>query len=191
MPVSDLLARRRTRARLERRRQTAGPPTHTAFSASLIAALVLLSGCTASATGGWTYAPEPSPAGSAQAAPSVGVSPSSAASSSPSVPASAAPGASSPGVVLQETAKNIAYSQTSLTASANEPFQIAFDNEDAGISHDIAIYQPGASGQQLFEGAIVTGVTQTTYDIPALPPGTYPFHCIVHPTTMVGTLTVR
>lgn len=107
------------------------------------------------------------------------------------MPASAAPGASSPEVVLQETAKGIAYEQTSLTVPANQPFQIAFDNEDAGIPHDIAIYQPGTNGQQLFRGAIVTGVTQTTYDIPALPPGTYTFRCIVHPTTMVGTLTVR
>jgi plastocyanin len=37
---------------------------------------------------------------------------------------------------------------------------------------------------------VVTGPTTTTYDIPALKPGTYYFHCDVHP-TMNGTATVR
>ena len=35
-----------------------------------------------------------------------------------------------------------------------------------------------------------TGVTTTTYTVPALPAGTYPFICTVHP-NMTGTLTVK
>jgi plastocyanin len=35
----------------------------------------------------------------------------------------------------------------------------------------------------------VTGPAKVTYDIPALDPGTYYFHCDVHP-TMSGNVTV-
>ena len=41
----------------------------------------------------------------------------------------------------------------------------------------------------LFRGGLDTGVATITYDIPALMPGTYYFHCDVHP-TMNGTVTV-
>ena len=41
----------------------------------------------------------------------------------------------------------------------------------------------------MFKGDIVTGPTTVTYDVPALPAGTYTFTCTVHP-NMTGTLTV-
>jgi plastocyanin len=41
----------------------------------------------------------------------------------------------------------------------------------------------------LFRGDLVTGATTATYDIPALPAGTYYFQCDVHP-TMNGTVVV-
>ncbi len=100
---------------------------------------------------------------------------------------SAGPSGGAAGEVTIE-AKGIAFVQTSVTAPAGKPFTIAFDNEDAGIPHNIQIKD--ASGGSAFKGEIVTGVTQTTYDVPALGPGTYTFVCDVHP-SMTGTLTVQ
>jgi plastocyanin len=85
-------------------------------------------------------------------------------------------------------AKGIAFVQTSVTAPAGKPFTIAFDNQDAGIPHNVDIHDQG--GTSVFKGDIVTGVTQTTYSVPALQAGTYPFVCDVHP-NMTGTLTVK
>jgi len=86
------------------------------------------------------------------------------------------------------SAINVLYEQTELNAPADVPFIIEFDNKEA-VPHNVAIND--ASGASIFVGEIVTGPIKTTYDIPALAAGSYPFMCSVHPTTMVGTLTVN
>ena len=73
-------------------------------------------------------------------------------------------------------------------APASQPFQIAFDNQDASIPHNIQIAD--GSGAFVFEGDTVTGVNQITYDVPALAAGQYKFSCKWHP-NMVGDLTVQ
>ena len=127
----------------------------------------------------------------ASAAPSAvpsGAAASAAPSGSPSGSPAASGGAAE--TVLQLAAANIAYDQTDLTAPANTPFQIAFTNNDAGIPHNVSIHQGSPTGTEVFKGAIFTGVATQTYDVPALPAGTYSFVCSVHP-NMVGTLTVK
>ena len=89
--------------------------------------------------------------------------------------------------VVQVSALNIAYEQSQLSAPAGTAFTIHFDNKDPGVPHNVAIKD--ASGAEVFKGAIVTGPTQTDYQVPALPAGTYTFQCSVHP-NMTGTLTV-
>ncbi len=110
-----------------------------------------------------------------------------AASASPGAsgapPASAAPGATK----LTQTALNIAYGTPNLNAPADAAFQIEFDNQDAGIPHNIEIKD--ANGQSVFKGEIITGPAKTTYNVPALAVGTYTFLCTVHP-NMTGTLKV-
>ena len=159
---------------------------------SLAIVLGLAAGaCTSTSSAGWTFEPPPSatpsPAGSA--------APSAAPSSAASTGASAGPSASAPaasggtgGVTITETALNIAFTVPALTAPANQPFQITFENQDQGVPHNIDIKK--SDGSEAFKGALVTGVTTTTYDVPALPAGTYPFQCDVHP-NMTGTLTVK
>jgi plastocyanin len=122
------------------------------------------------------------PAASASAAPSA------------SAGASAAPGesaaASQPpaaGATLQETALNIAFGTKDLTAPADAPIAIEFDNQDGGIPHNIAIKD--ASGKDVFTGEIVTGPIKTTYNVGPLAAGDYTFICTVHP-NMTGTLKV-
>ncbi len=114
--------------------------------------------------------------------------PSGAPAPSGSPGASGAPSSPGPaGAVLQQSAMNIAFEASSLSAPADTPFQIQFDNKDAGIPHNIAIHDPG--GTEVFKGEIITGPAQTTYKVQALPAGTYTFVCTVHP-NMTGTLTV-
>jgi len=103
------------------------------------------------------------------------------ASASPSASGSAAPS----GTVVTESALNIAFETKDLKAPAGAPFQIEFDNKDAGIPHNIAIKD--ASGSDVFTGEIFPGVAVKTYDIPALPAGSYTFVCTVHP-NMTGTI---
>jgi plastocyanin len=85
-------------------------------------------------------------------------------------------------------AVNIAFQTTEIEVPAGQPFTITLDNQDAGVQHNVDIFDnPGFTGEAIFEGEIITGPAQITYEIPALEPGTYPFRCVVHP-NMVGTI---
>jgi mono/diheme cytochrome c family protein/plastocyanin len=119
-------------------------------------------------------------------------SPGASGSPSGSPAASGAPGASSApsGTVLEITAQGIAFDKSSLEAPANQAFQIKFTNNDAGVPHNVAIHKDSPGGQELFKGEIFPGTDVRTYDVPALPAGTYAFVCSVHP-SMTGTLTVK
>ena len=112
-------------------------------------------------------------------------------STAPSAGASVAPSAGTGATVqLQLTASNVQYDKTDLTSPANTPFQIVFTNNDAGIPHNVSIHKDSPTGDEVWKGELVTGVTTVTYDVPALPAGTYGFVCTVHP-NMTGTLTVK
>ena len=152
--------------------------------------VVVVAGC-ATASAGWTYAPAPSvtpppaPSGSATAS---GPAP----SGSAAAPSGSAPAPSGSGnlVVVQISALNIKYEQTALTAPANTPFQISFENKDAGVPHNVTLHLGDTNGAELFKGEIFNGVATRVYDVPALDAGSYAFVCSVHP-TMIGTLTVQ
>jgi cytochrome c oxidase subunit 2 len=92
--------------------------------------------------------------------------------------------------VLTIAAQNIKFDTACMQTAANQPFKIDFDNKDAGTPHNVAIYDNSSLAQNLFRGAIVTGVTQVTYSVHPLPAGTYYFHCDVHP-GMNGTFKVQ
>jgi plastocyanin len=84
------------------------------------------------------------------------------------------------------------FEPTTLSVAANQPIELDFSNQDPGIQHNVVIFgvdpatDPGAPS--LFSGTLVTGPSETPYAVPALPPGTFFFHCAVHPTTMFGTI---
>jgi len=85
-------------------------------------------------------------------------------------------------------AQNVAFDQKTLRAPADKPFQILFDNKDAGTPHDVDILD--GSGSKVFDGKDFPGPAQRTYDVPALKAGQYKFECSIHPALMNGELTV-
>jgi hypothetical protein len=96
----------------------------------------------------------------------------------------ASPGAGGPVV----HAKGVAFVETTFTAPADSPFQLEFVNDDPGIPHNVELHD--SAGSSVFKGEIIDGVATTTYDVPALAAGTYPYICSVHP-TMTGTATIQ
>jgi plastocyanin len=140
------------------------------LSVAVLMAAVVAACSTASA--GWTYAPAPSQ------------------TPAPSGAASAEPSASAGLDVVVISAMGIKYEQTAVTAPADTPFQIQFENKDPGTPHNVAIHQGGPTGPELFQGTVFNGVETRAYDVPALDAGEYSFVCTVHP-TMTGTLTVE
>lgn len=101
------------------------------------------------------------------------------------------PACSQNGTKLQITAQGIAFSTDCLAAPPDTAFIITFDNQDAGTPHNIHIFTANPSSdpsaKSLFAGELVTGPATATYEVPAIPAGTYFFHCDVHPTQMFGT----
>jgi len=104
-----------------------------------------------------------------------------------------APGGEGPAVVIALSAADIAFDRTSLTVPAGEPFAIDFDNRDAGIQHNVQIFDnPDFAGSPLFPGdPLITGPDRVTYDVNPLEAGTYYFNCVVHPAQMQGTIEAR
>jgi cytochrome c oxidase subunit II len=94
-----------------------------------------------------------------------------------------------PAATLNVEAKSLLFQETTLQAPADKPFAIDFDNQDAGIQHDIVIQDDG--GNTPFKGEALTGPKKETYNVPPLKAGTYKYICSFHPTTMVGELTVQ
>jgi plastocyanin len=105
-----------------------------------------------------------------------------------------APACSPGGPRLEIVAKSIAFDTACLAAPADTAFTLAFDNQDAGIPHNVEIFETAAAQKRLGgatdAGDFVTGPDQVTYQVPSLPAGTYFFRCDLHPAQMKGTFVV-
>jgi plastocyanin len=99
---------------------------------------------------------------------------------------SAPPG--KPAAEVTIVAQAIQFTTAEVTGPAGKPFTIAFENQDQGTPHDVAIKK--ADGSEAFRGEIFNGVATKVYQVPALPAGQYPFVCTVH-SNMTGTLTLK
>jgi cytochrome c oxidase subunit 2 len=91
-------------------------------------------------------------------------------------------------------AKSIQFDLTCIQVPPSPATTIVFDNQDAGIQHNVDIYQDPNFTQHVAgaTGATdtITGVTSTSYSISGLQPGTYYFKCDIHP-QMKGTYVVK
>jgi plastocyanin len=95
-----------------------------------------------------------------------------------------------PGAALQLSAKAVAFNPTKLTASSPN-VTIHFSNQDANLPHNVAVFNgPDANAPAIFHGDLITGPATTDYSFTLPGPGSYYFHCDVHPTQMTGTITL-
>jgi plastocyanin len=103
---------------------------------------------------------------------------------------SAAPSGGQPAPAADVTiiASQVAFTTTQVDGPAGKPFTIAFENNDQATQHNVEIKK--SDGSDAFKGQIFAGVATKIYQVPALPAGTYPFNCSVHP-SMTGTLTLK
>ncbi len=121
-------------------------------------------------------------------APAASPTPSPTAPTSPS-PSPTAPPTTSPTTVALK-ANGTAFDQATLTFPASQPITIDFDNQDAGLVHNVSLYTDSTGATPIFQGGFITGPDKTRYEFTAPQAGSYFFRCDVHPTQMTGTATV-
>jgi plastocyanin len=100
------------------------------------------------------------------------------------------PGAPDSGTVVQLMAVKTKWSPTTLTAPAGKVWHVHIDNQDASpMKHNFTVASGPTFPERIFQVPDVAG--NHTFDIPALPAGSYLFICTIHPETMTGTLTIK
>jgi plastocyanin len=158
---------------------------------AVLAAVVTLGACSAAA------APSPTTAAAGPTGtPIVVATPSPMPSPTPSptvavVKISPIPGAPDSKTVVQLVAFKVRWIPTTLTAPAGKIWHVKIENRDGPPEHHNFAVRSGKSfAEQIYQSPnFVMGTF--TYDIPALPAGSYLFICTVHTDVMTGTLTIK
>lgn len=83
------------------------------------------------------------------------------------------------------TAKNVAFTPTKIEVPANQQLSVTFDNEDAGVAHNLHIKVPDEQKTDVKQG-----VDKETLTFTVTKAGKYEFMCDVHP-TMKGDFIVH
>ena len=86
-------------------------------------------------------------------------------------------------------AQGTAFDTSTIELPPSTPTTITFENRDAGVQHNVAIYTDDTLAEELFNGEIVTGPATVDYAVPPIDPGSYYFLCVIHP-TMNGSVEV-
>lgn len=90
-------------------------------------------------------------------------------------------------------AEGLAFDKDQITLKGKQPVEYTLVNQDTE-QHNLAIYTNEEDGlakrDPLFQGDIIAGGSETTYEIDPPPPGKYYFQCDVHP-SMKGTVTAK
>ena len=95
-------------------------------------------------------------------------------------------------ITIDLTAHDIAFDKSTITVPAGAEVVVSFDNTDAGVPHNFAVYTDASATQSIFVGDIVTGPKRIAYTFTApSAPGNYFFRCDAHPIQMTGIFTVQ
>jgi plastocyanin len=116
--------------------------------------------------------------------------PSASSSSSSSGGGGSSSAAAAPGT-LTLAASSLSFDKRSLTVLPNTQVKLQFENKDAGVLHNFAVYTNNRATTKIFSGELTTGPSTTTYTFTSPAAGTYFFRCDSHPDQMTGTFNVR
>jgi plastocyanin len=158
--------------------------------AAVAAVGILAAGCTGAAPEAAT--PAATPALAANVEPVATPAPTAKPTPSPTaaiVVVTPVPNAEESNVVDQLESLDAKWSKTVLTAPAGKLWHVAVDATDPLGMHNFTLTSGPAVEQRLFQSRSF-GVGLHTFDLPALPAGTYTFICTLHPDTMHGTVEV-
>jgi plastocyanin len=93
--------------------------------------------------------------------------------------------------LIEIAAENVQFSSRAMEAAANSEVTIAFENNDTGVLHNIAIYDSPQAQRDIFIGEPFAGPASMDYKFTAPAAGAYFFRCDVHPDQMTGTFNVK
>jgi plastocyanin len=96
-------------------------------------------------------------------------------------------------VTINIISKGMAFDKKTLSVPAGASVTMILDNQDAGIPHNVSVYQnmPGGETKPIFIGDVITGPASITYKFTApSAQGSYYFVCDVHPQIMNGPFTI-
>jgi plastocyanin len=162
---------------------------------ALGAALFVLDACTAAAVPSSSVAATPS-AVPADVTPST--APSSLASASPAplptvavVKVTPIPNAPDSKTVVKVVAAHVRWVPTTLAAPAGKVWHVEVDNQDGPPEHHNFVVASGKTVPERIYQSTNFNKGIFTFDVPALPAGSYLFICTIHADVMTGTLEIR
>ena len=94
------------------------------------------------------------------------------------------------GTTLTLAASGTKFNTDCLAAPASQAFTINFDNKDS-VPHNLQILESHSASEALFDAEIIQGPVKKTLNVGALKPGTFAFHCKIHPGLMSGTFIIK
>ncbi len=85
-------------------------------------------------------------------------------------------------VTVDLIASNIMFDKKKIDVPAGAKVTVNFDNRDARVSHNFAVYEDSVGKNAIFKGEAITGPNTTVYTFTApSQPGVYYFRCDFHP----------
>jgi plastocyanin len=103
------------------------------------------------------------------------------------------PAVGSQTAIINLIAKGMAFDKPTLSVPAGASVTINFDNQDAGIPHNVSVYQtmPNGDTTPVFIGDVIKGPSTIVYHFTApATQGNYYFVCDIHPQVMKGPFVI-